>query len=301
MPFTPEQLLERRGFLGASECSAALGCSPFFSQVELYQAKIGQGEPIEETLPMMVGTALEPVAIRLFEKDTQYTVSDRQRQFVDPTTPWRRCTVDAMAPDGWIVEAKTSGDFRGWGMGHDEIPEHYLFNAHHSLACVPDAPGVYFPVLVGGRTFKNYVVRREPELVELVKQGEAQFMELVRKRRPPEPKSREDVMLLHPKSTDMFVLADALIEGLVKEVAVVKGNIKDAEKTKDSLIARITAFMGSAGTLKRMSLGGSQGSVIATWNSQERRTIDADALRANYPDVAKTVTKVSTTRMFLNK
>ena len=302
MTFTPEQLKERRGFVGASECASALGMNPFFSQVQLYLDKIGEGTPIEETLPMLVGQALEPVSLQLFTRETQLAVDEgsRQRQYTDPTCRWRRCTVDGIAKDGWVIEAKSSGDFRGWGDGGDEVPMHYMYNAMHSLACVSEAPGVYFPVIIGGRTFRNYVVRRDPDLVELVRKAEEAFMELVRTRRPPEPKDREDVLRLYPKSNEMFVQGDEIIESKVRDHAKAKGEAK-ALDTRIELLARdITNFMGAAGTLKRMVLKG-PGEPLATWNSQERRSIDADALRANYPDIAKAVTKVTSTRVFLNK
>jgi predicted phage-related endonuclease len=300
MAFTQEQLVERRGFLGASECASALGESPFFSQVALYLDKIGEGEPIEKTLPMLVGQALEPVTLELFTRETQLTVTDHQRQYTDPSCKWRRCTVDGMAHDGWIVEAKSSGDFRGWGDGGDEVPLQYLYNAHHSLACVSDAPGVYIPVVIGGRTYRTYVIRRDPDLVDMVRKGEAAFMDLVKKRRPPQPKDREDVFLLYPKSNEMFVQGNETIMGKVRDHARAKAEAKGLEARIELLARDITAFMGAAGTLKRMVLGG-PGEIMATWNSQERRTIDADALRANYPDIAKTVTKVTPTRVFLNK
>ena len=86
----------------------------------------------------------------------------------------------------------------------------------------------------------------------------------------------------------------------MRDHAKAKAEAKAIETHIDLLARDITAFMGAAGVMKRMVLGG-PGDVLATWNSQERRTIDADALRANYPDVAKSVTKVTSTRVFLNK
>ena len=301
MTFTPAQLEERRKFIGASEASAALGMSPFFSQVELYLSKIGQGEPIEATIPMMVGTALEPVTIELFERESRMAVGSRQQIFKDPKCPWRRCTVDGMTPDNWIVEAKTSGDFRGWGDGEDEVPQNYIFNAMHSLACIEDAPGVYFPVLIGGRTFRTYRVRRDEELIELVRDGEAAFMKHVISRSPPPPKTMDDVKALYPKSFPTTVSATPEIAAAAERVAKWKAEIKHLEKQLEIDMVQVCNFMGTAGEVRRISLTGSQGATLATWNSQERRSIDADALRANYPDVAQAVTKVSTNRVYLNK
>jgi putative phage-type endonuclease len=301
MTFSAAELAERRNFIGASECAAALGLSPFFSSVELYLDKIGQGTPIDETIPMMVGTALEPVTIALFERETGHTVSQRQHKFVDPTTAWRRASVDGMAEDGWIVEAKTSGDFRGWGDGDDEIPEHYLFNAAHSLACVPDAPGVYFPVLVGGRTYKHYRVKRDEDLIELVRAGEANFMELVATRKPPEPTSVDDVKRLYPRDNGQGITATPEIERLALEVAKLKAQAKQVEEATQDALTQICSFLGPYSTLRRVSLIGALGTPLATWNSQDENRVDPAALRANYPDVAKAVTKQTTIRKYLNK
>lgn len=300
MPFTAEQLIERRRFVNGSEGAAALGLSPFFTELELYQSKIGAGHPIEETIPMMVGTALEPVAIALFERETHLEVIDRQRQFIDPTCSWRRCTVDGMAPDGWVVEAKSSGDFRGWGDGEDDVPEHYLFNAAHSLACAAKAPGVYFPVLIGGRTYRTYRVARNEELVKLVSLGEERFMDAVRHRKPPEAKTRADLQLLYPKDNGLMVAATPEIDKIAREVAQAKADKKAAEAREEAGVIAIGQFLGAYSTLRRISLEG-MGTTLATFNSQERRSIDADALRAKYPDIAKEVTKSATIRVYLNK
>jgi putative phage-type endonuclease len=301
MPFTTEELRERQKFIGASEASAALGMSPFFSAVDLYLSKIGEGEPIDETIPMMVGTALEPVAIALFERETQLKVGMRQERFYSGSVPWRRATVDGIAEDGWIVEAKTSGDYRGWGDGEDEVPQHYLFNAAHSMVCAPDAPGVYFPVLIGGRTYRTYRVPRDEELIGLVCEGEAQFWKHVQQRIPPEPKSMYDLKRLYPKSLGTEVIATPEVEAAAKRIAHAKAHIKVQQEVLDADMLTVCKHMGSAGTVRRISLTGTAGAVLATWSSQERRTIDADWLRSNYPVIAKEATKVSTSRVYLNK
>ena len=301
MPFTAEELRERQKFIGASEASAALGLSPFFSAVDLYLSKTGQGQPIEETIPMMVGTALEPVAIALFERETQLKVGMRQERFYAAETPWRRATVDGIAEDGWIVEAKTSGDYRGWGDGEDEVPQHYLFNAAHSMACVPDAPGVYFPVLIGGRTYRTYRVPRDAELIDLVLAGEAAFWPHVQQRVPPEPKSMGDLKLLYPKSLGTEVIATPEVEAAANRIAHAKAHIKSQQEVIDDDMLTVCKHMGTAGTVRRISLTGTAGAVLATWNSHEETRIDADKLRAEYPQVAKAVGKVSTVRKYLNK
>lgn len=301
MTFTPAQLAERRKYLGASESSAALGLSPWFSPVELFLDKIGQGAPIEETIPMMVGTALEPVTLALFERETGLVADLRQQVFVDENCPWRRCTVDGYTSDDWIVEAKSSGDFRGWGDADDEIPQHYLYNAMHSLKCIPQAKGVYFPVLLGGRSFELYRVKRDDEMVDLVCKGEELFMERVRNHTPPEPKSVDDVKLLYPRDNGQSIFASAQIEADAIAIAHYKAEMKSSQEAIDNLMTRVTAFMGANATLRRVTLTGAQGATLATWNTVERNTIDSAKLRQIHPRIAEECTKTSVGRTYLNK
>jgi putative phage-type endonuclease len=272
MAFTQEQLKERQGYIGGSEAAAALGLSPFFTQLQLYQAKIGDGEPIETTIPMMVGTALEPVAIALFERETQMKVTDRQTQFVDSSVPFRRCTVDGLAPDGWIIEAKTSGDFRGWGEDEDEIPLQYIYNAAHSLACVPAAGGVYLPTLIGGRTYRTFKVQRNQELIELVKQGEVRFMDRVRKRLPPDPKTQEDLKILYPKDHGVTRTATASDARLVAELKAIKAQVKELAEKQEAAEIQVKQLIGDAATLLHPN-----GGPIATWKSQFREAYEVKA------------------------
>jgi putative phage-type endonuclease len=300
--FTPEQLIERQKYVGGSEGAAALGLNPFFTELELYFSKLGEGQPIETTIPMMVGTALEPVAIELFERETHFKVEERQGVFVDELNPWRRCTLDGYVhQERAIIEAKSSGDFRGWGDGDDEIPEHYLLNAAHSLGCIPEAQCVYFPVLIGGRTYRTYQVHRDVELVRMVLEGERAFMDLVRKRRPPAPKTREDLKLLYPKDNGLSVTATPEIEATARAIAKAKAEIKTHTAIQDEGILAVAAFMGPHASLRKLSLVGTLGDTLATFNGQERRTIDADLLRANYPAIARECTKVGNNRVYLNK
>jgi predicted phage-related endonuclease len=55
------------------------------------------------------------------------------------------------------------------------------------------------------------------------------------------------------------------------------------------------AFLGKA------EVGFLDGKVVLTWSAVDRRTIDADALRAKHPKIAEQVTRVSQSRRFTFK
>ena len=63
MSLTPQQLAERKNYIGASESAAVLGLSPFQSAADLYFEKVGDVEPRPATEAMESGTRLEPVII----------------------------------------------------------------------------------------------------------------------------------------------------------------------------------------------------------------------------------------------
>lgn len=265
--FTAEQLEDRRKYLGASECSAALGMSSFFSTYELYLSKQGKGKPIEKTIPMMVGTALEPVCLDLLEREDSVMVVDRQRLFVDDSTPWRRCTIDGYVhAESAIVEAKTSGDFRGWGDGEDEVPLPYLYNAMHSLMCIPEAKKVLFPVLIGGRTYRRYTVKRDDELIDLVRQGEEHFRKVWWEPGIAPPASNQtDIKLMYPKDHGITKTASANDAGKISDLKALKASEKVLKEKIEKAELVVKDLIGDAATMIDV-----KGAVLATWKTQSR-------------------------------
>lgn len=273
MSFTEAELIERRKYLGASEAGAAVGESPWFSRLELYLSKKGELPPIETTLPMMIGSALEPICLEMCERETGMKIEERQSVYVDADAPWRRCTLDGYVhSENILIEAKTSGDFRGWGEpGTDEIPLHYIFNAAHSMLVVKEARKVIFPVIIG-RGFKMYEVVRNKPLLELVAEAEADFMQLVLNNTPPSPRDRDDLKLAYPKSHGVTKIAPPDIEAAVTRLNLAKPGIKAMEETQKELQFQITNFMGDADTLLNTA-----GAVLATWKSQDRKEFTTKA------------------------
>lgn len=267
MAFSEAELIERRKFLGASEAGAAVGESPWFSRLELYLSKKGELPPIETTLPMMIGTALEPICLEMCERETGMTIESRQQVFIDQNAPWRRCTLDGYVhSENILIEAKTSGDFRGWGEpGTDEIPLHYIFNAAHSMLVVKEARKVIFPVIIG-RGFKMYEVQRNKALLELVAEAEADFMQLVVSSTPPPPRDRDDLKLRYPRSLGVTKVTTPEVNAALQALVETKDKIKGLKTAEDELSFRVTSHMGTSETLI-----GAGGDVLATWKSQDRK------------------------------
>lgn len=296
MPFTPAELEERRRYLGGSEAAAALGLSPYFTPLDLYRSKTGEGEPIEETLPMKVGTALEPVTLEIFEKETGMRVVDRQLRVVDARNPWRRATLDGRAEDGWLVEAKASGVWQNWGKEVDDVPAPIIYQCQHQLACDVDAPGVYVPVILGQRTFRKYEVRRDAELIEMLTVGELAFMDLVAKRKAPAPMTTDDLKVLYPWDTGATIEATDYIEAVAYKLAQTKADLKEIEKLEESQAFEIKEYMREAAILVDK-----KGVPLFTHKANTENRIDVTLLRKEQPAIAMAYTRESTVRKLLCK
>lgn len=295
MPFTAEELLERRDFIGASEASAAIGLSDWFTPLQLFKSKRGEGEPIEETIPMMVGTALEPVVIRLFEKETGLKVTDQQAKLIDPLNPWRRATIDGRASDGALIEAKTSGQWSNWGKGEDEVPIGYLYQCHHTFACDSSLKSAYVPVILSQRQFRLYRIERNDELIELLTVGETEFMRRVHENDPPPPMDTGDLKILYPIDFGIELVATAEIESIAYQLAETKAKITALESLEDQQAFRIKEFMGTAAILK-----GQEG-ILYTYKSNIERRLNVTSFRKDHPGLAEQYSPEKTVRKLLNK
>lgn len=297
---TPEQMEERRHYFGASECASALGYSKWFTPLQLYLSKIGQGEPIEETIPMMIGTQIEPLTIAMFERDTDQPVIDRQRVFYDPGWSVRRATVDGMLEDGDIIEAKSSGSWADWGTSEDEIPTNYLINIHHTFICCPEAKRAWFPVILGQREFRIYTVQRDDDLVQIVREEGRRFWDdYVDARVPPPPKTHDDIALLYPKDSGGEIEATSEIIETWAKWSEARETLKAAEAKVDEYSLKIKAYMAECNTL-RVSLV-AQANVLATFNTSNRTTVDIKKMRKDHQEIVLQYESIAPQRRLLHK
>lgn len=296
MPFTPAELEERRSFLGASEAAAALGLSPWFTPLDLYRSKTGEGEPIETSLPMLVGQALEPVTLQIFEQKSGMSVNARQLQIVDARNPWRRATLDGKASDGWLVEAKASGVWQNWGKELDEVPAPIIYQCQHQLACAVDAPGVYVPVILGQRQYRCYEVKRDAELIAMLTEGEIGFMKLLARRIPPDPLTHDDLKVLYPIDIGTKIEATDYIVTVAHQLAATKQERKNLESREEAEAFEIKEYMRDAAVLVDR-----KGTPLITHKANVENRIDVTRLRAEQPLIAAAYAKESTVRKLLCK
>ena len=153
----PDWLELRRKGLGGSDAAAVLGISPFRTAQDLYFDKLGvvTADDQENWVALEVGTLLEPLVARIFEKKTGLKVYQRKCMFQHPQYPWMLADLDYLVdlPDGTtaIVEIKTTNynaKDKWWYNGAEIVPVYYEAQGRHYMA-VTNLNRVYFCCLYG--------------------------------------------------------------------------------------------------------------------------------------------------------
>lgn len=285
MVAVPADLPTRNRGLGASDAAAAVGLSKWKSPYELWLEKTGQApsDVDPEALPIVMGNVLEAVVLAQFTKRTGLTVTRRQEQVVDPSWPIRWVTLDGMASDGGLVEAKSAGfaDPAEWGDEHedDAVPMQYYLQCQHGLACT-DAPFAYMPLVVLNRQFRLYRIQRNDEVIQQLTEQERLFWACVEERIAPDPVSLEDAALRWPTDTAAEIVASSEVVSLVHQIKDLREQEKALRLSIDGVRLQIEKYMGEHGALTPAA----GAKPLITWKqAKPTRVLDTDALRAAHP------------------
>jgi putative phage-type endonuclease len=294
---TPDQLLARKQFIGASEAAAACGLSPWKTPYELWSDKTSDELDERDSSRMEWGRRLEAVVLLKYLEDLPPEAGTLQApcEFqVSPDYPWMGCTPDGLLPDR-VIEIKTAGmaNSREWGEpGTDAVPLHYLIQVTHQMI-VTGRKKADIPVLIGGSDYRVYSVELDEELAQLLIDRERVFWTHVEARTPPEVKSIADAQARWPKDTGVSVVATPEIADAVQRLAEVKAEQDRLEADADALSLAIRTCMADATTLTDSS-----GQALATWKAQLRSQFNFQGFKAAHPGLYAEFTDKIPTRVF---
>jgi putative phage-type endonuclease len=268
----------RRTGVGASECAAALGLSPYQTRFELYQVKRGETPEPEDNLAMRFGLAAEPFILSEFQRahpdDVLVLAPDtmrRARMFAH---------LDAWVPGSFNVQAKTARTRQGWGdSGSPDVPLHYLLQVQQEML-LSGVDVSFVPVLFGGADYDEFVVEADREMQELIEDGIADFWRLVERGEPPEPVTLDDMLARfgHASRAEQ-VTADADVLRTARELHAIKAQREQLDATEAALKARLMGALGEADTLMDAT-----GQILVTWKATKpARRFDAAAFEAAHP------------------
>lgn len=287
MPFTKEQLLERRKTLGASEIPVVTGHLTFKSPLQLWAEKRGLSEPFEGNEYTDWGNRLEPV-IRQKYAEVVGVIVRVSDTVVCPRYPWRSAT-----PDGiWEnrergVEIKQRGAHRAdeWGEpGTDQVPNDVAIQCHWNMD-VTGIPRWDVAVLLGGNQFGIYHLFADKELAaDLTKVGRAFWDHVENGTEPPVDGSSATADYLREK---FKMYGEELRPATVDEAKAlaqlldVRAQIKGLEQTEGELKNLLMQAIGTDAGIIHDTIG------KATWKRPNGQQVDwkgiAEKLTATLP------------------
>jgi putative phage-type endonuclease len=187
-------LEERRTGIGGSDAAAALGQSPHMTALELYHIKLGTPLAPRETDDERTsfGQLMENVIAQQYARRFEVKLRRKNSIVRHPKYPWMLANVDRLIEGkrkGVEIKNVDSIAYRfndEWGEpGSDQVPTPYLLQTAHYM-CALDYPEWDLAACVGGNRLEVYHIVRDPELEEMLVDGEHEFWQHVIKGEPPE-------------------------------------------------------------------------------------------------------------------
>jgi putative phage-type endonuclease len=251
-----EWLRERSAELvvGSSDAAAILGLSPWDSAHTLALRKLGQLEPIPDSPLLELGRLVEPALAELYHRQTgRQPVEPVPKLRRHPSLPWQVASPDYLLPPDGILELKLVSPYdRGsWGEpGTDAIPDHYLIQVQHQIA-VLGAQWADVAPLVWGRELAIYRVERHDPLIARITEAEAEWIDLVRAGKTPEPdwghrQTLAALQAIHGVDTTCQIDLPAEYEPLIESWHQLTAQERECSRQREEIKARLLHAMGDA-------------------------------------------------------
>lgn len=165
--FSPEELLERRKSVGASEVPAILGVDAWKSPLRTYSEKLGLVDADPDSEAAEAGRVLEEPIAQWYAKRVGATLSPSPT-VVHPDHPWVTATPDRNSarpdrPVPGILEVKNRNEYAKDDFGEedsDELPLPIVAQVTWQMM-VRDVQWADVAVLIGGNKLRIYTVYRD--------------------------------------------------------------------------------------------------------------------------------------------
>ena len=166
----------RKSKVTASEAAVIMGCSPYNTLYTLWQKKLGHVPPAKDNPAMRYGREMEEPIRQWYEMQ----VNDffPSEVVVNPLYNWMGASLDGISLDRkTILEIKTCNAQVFEEALDGKIPEHYEWQAHHQMACIPEALRVEF-VFYHKDNYARVVLERDDDKIEELTEDEQGFYEV---------------------------------------------------------------------------------------------------------------------------
>lgn len=276
-PTTREQWLEeRKKSIGASQVASVLGLNPWETPLQLFMRVQGKLDWPDETEAMEIGQAVESAIDVLYQKRTGRVTQDLGRFTLQRRDefPHQHATLDRLIHPcdghdmGGCGEYKHRSERYLKEFEENGPPIADLAQVHAQMMCSGCAWGS-LATLFGNRALRYWDTPRDPDVVDWIATGVADFWERLQKDEPPEAVAADNAILhkLWPRHVpnriiELPVAFGAFVDARIKA----KGAIQVAEADLAEIDTRIKAEMGDA---EQAIIPGRQDSF--TWRTSDRK------------------------------
>ena len=310
-------LADRRLGIGGSDVAAILGVHPHKTALEVWSEKTGRSESpdLSKNESVHFGIQLEDVIAKEYERRTRQEVRRVNRTLICKLQPWLLANLDrkVVGLEKVLEIKKADKDVvrfgKQWGEGNkyqdddlgsviavilnDEVPDIYLLQCMHYMM-VTGWKVADLAVLIGGNQYRDYTIKYNEQLANAVCQRLKDFwFNHVIADVAPEPKTLEDISMLHAKDNGKTVQASEKITKIAQHRKKLKNKIKSLEKKLDSHELEIKKFMGDNSVLTD-----NEDKKLYSWKNQRSKRLDVKALQKNEPVIAEKYSKNVDSRVF---
>jgi putative phage-type endonuclease len=289
-----EWLQIRKQGIGSSDAAAAVGLSPYKSQLELWMEKTGRDgnlpktDPSDETSPAYWGTLLEPIVAAHYTRRTGHRVRRINAVLQHAREPWALANIDREvvgSPDVQILECKTAG-LNGARLWRDGVPEHVQLQVHHQLA-VTGKQAADVAVLVCGQELRIHRIMRDEALIARLLDLERAFWGYVQEDREPPADGSDSadqaLRCLYPRDAGavLDLRGDEQMSELFTSLLATREELAATTAREALLKQQIQQRMGEAS--RALFAAGE----VSWKRSQDSRTIDLERLLKDLPELER--------------
>ena len=297
-----EWLEARKKGIGGSDVAAICGLSRWKSPMDVYLDKIGAGGEVEQNEAMYWGSAIEAVIRQRFADDhPEFLVTAEEPLAEHPDHPFMVASYDGLVYDiggdliaGW--EGKTASAYKREEWSGESVPDEYWLQCQHYLA-VSGLPRWYLSVLIGGNDYREFIIERDDEAIEMLIRRATEFWHLVETQTPPPIDGSEASGRVLDR---LYPAGDAVLdpplmldeaESLASAYLEARDALKGAQMVVDTIENEIKALMASHAVAQA-------GAYEVNWKPRTRSSFDSKRYIEEHPGDYAPYLKTSEYRVF---
>lgn len=273
---------DRTQFIGGSDVAAILGLDPYKTRLQVYEEKIGEGEPFEGNHHTRRGQRLEEIAAEEYMTKHGVKLVRVNTRIVNPRYPFITARIDRrVVGSRKLVEFKVPSLGSYSKMKREGLHEGYIAQMHSYLGTTEFEAGDWGIFNADMWDLTDFEVEHDAKLVSDIEHALAAFwIDHVLQRVPP-PADEADIERLEIKraegSKEVFEVKDpALMEAIIN-LRDAKLIAKEAEEIEEDAKARIREI-----TNEKLGIYKVAGGVKLTYyGSKGRSSFDKKHLVAN--------------------